>query len=33
VDPRRDLVIARFGTTDGDVDWAAVLADLSATIG
>ncbi|MGH2678036.1 MAG: serine hydrolase domain-containing protein [Actinomycetota bacterium] len=33
VDPARDLVIARFGTTDADVDWPAVLADLAGRLG
>lgn len=28
VDPRRDMVIARFGTGDGGADWPAVCADL-----
>jgi CubicO group peptidase (beta-lactamase class C family) len=32
VDPSRDLVIARFGTTDADVDWPAVLADLAGRL-
>ena len=29
VDPSTNLVIARFGTTDGDVDWPPVLHDLA----
>jgi CubicO group peptidase (beta-lactamase class C family) len=32
VDPASDLVIARFGTTDADVDWPAVLADLAGKL-
>ena len=32
VDPSRDLVIARFGTTDADVDWPAVLAELAGRL-
>ena len=32
VDPASDLVIARFGTTDADVDWPAVLADLAGRV-
>jgi CubicO group peptidase (beta-lactamase class C family) len=32
VDPASDLVIARFGTTDADVDWPAVLADLAGRL-
>jgi CubicO group peptidase (beta-lactamase class C family) len=32
VDPERDLVIARFGTTDADRDWAAVLGDVAAAL-
>jgi CubicO group peptidase (beta-lactamase class C family) len=33
VDPRREVVVARFGTTDADVDWAAVLADVARRAG
>jgi CubicO group peptidase (beta-lactamase class C family) len=33
VDPSRGLVMARSGTTDGDVDWPAVLAGLAERIG
>jgi CubicO group peptidase (beta-lactamase class C family) len=33
VDPARSLVMARFGTTDGDVDWPSVFADLAARLG
>jgi CubicO group peptidase (beta-lactamase class C family) len=33
VDPSRNVVIARFGTTDGEVDWPAVFADVSARVG
>lgn len=33
VDPARSVVIARFGTTDGDVDWPGVFADIAARIG
>jgi CubicO group peptidase (beta-lactamase class C family) len=33
VDPASDLVMARFGTTDADVDWPAVLADLAGRLG
>jgi CubicO group peptidase (beta-lactamase class C family) len=33
VDPARDVVIARFGTTDGDVDWPPVLADVASRAG
>ncbi|HEX2025425.1 MAG TPA: serine hydrolase [Actinomycetota bacterium] len=29
VDRRRGVVVARFGTTDADVDWPAVLADVA----
>jgi CubicO group peptidase (beta-lactamase class C family) len=32
VDPSRDMVIARFGTTDADVDWPAVLAELAGRL-
>jgi CubicO group peptidase (beta-lactamase class C family) len=32
VDPSRDLVIARFGTTDADVDWPAVLAEMAGRL-
>jgi CubicO group peptidase (beta-lactamase class C family) len=33
VDPSSGLVIARFGTTDGDVDWPPVLHDLADRLG
>jgi CubicO group peptidase (beta-lactamase class C family) len=33
VDPSRDVVIARFGTTDGDADWPSVFADLTNRLG
>jgi CubicO group peptidase (beta-lactamase class C family) len=33
VDPSRDVVIARFGTTDGDVEWPAVLAGVASRLG
>jgi CubicO group peptidase (beta-lactamase class C family) len=33
VDPASDLVIARFGTTDADVDWPPVLGDLAGRLG
>jgi CubicO group peptidase (beta-lactamase class C family) len=33
VDPASDLVMVRFGTTDADVDWPAVLADLAGRLG
>jgi CubicO group peptidase (beta-lactamase class C family) len=32
VDPSRGLVMARSGTSDGDVDWPAVLADLATRV-
>jgi CubicO group peptidase (beta-lactamase class C family) len=32
VDPSRGLVMARSGTTDGDVDWPPALADLAARL-
>jgi CubicO group peptidase (beta-lactamase class C family) len=33
VDPSRGLVMARFGTTDGDADWPSVFADLATRLG
>ena len=33
VDPARSLVMARFGTTDGDADWASVFANVAARLG
>jgi hypothetical protein len=32
VDPRDDVVIARFGSSDGEVDWPAVFAELARTV-
>jgi CubicO group peptidase (beta-lactamase class C family) len=32
VDPASDLVIARFGTTDAEVDWPPVLSDLASRV-
>jgi CubicO group peptidase (beta-lactamase class C family) len=33
VDPSRGVVMARFGTTDGDADWPSVFADLATRLG
>ena len=33
VDPRHNVVIARFGTDDGDVDWPAVFAEVADSVG
>jgi hypothetical protein len=33
VDPRDDVVIARFGTTDGDVEWSQALAEVATAAG
>ena len=32
VDPRHDVVVARFGTDDGDVDWPAVFAEVADSV-